>query len=166
MSCLSLNCDRIVGRPRRCPRLAVAVVFLFCLFWATHSICQTQGRTLCNGGDGSFDAEFRTGIRVHVGAAREGDFATRTCAAKLSWEKQELVVATGAAQLDLEHPAWTWEMASQWLLFRSRSPMPNAAWSIRSIPWENRRAYCAPSLEEISTVRPISISWEGRNLDS
>jgi len=82
--------------------LAVAVVFLFCLFWATHSICQTQGRTLCNGGDGSFDAEFRTGIRVHVGAAREGDFATRTCAAKLSWEKQELVVATGAAQLDLD----------------------------------------------------------------
>jgi hypothetical protein len=72
------------------------------MFWAMLSICQTQDRILCNRGDGNFDAEFRTGIKVHVGAARSGELGTRACAAKLSWEKQELVVATGVAQLDLD----------------------------------------------------------------
>jgi len=54
---------------------------------------------------GNFDAEFRTGVKVHVGAAKNRaleTFATHACAAKLSWEKQELLVATGAAQLDLD----------------------------------------------------------------
>jgi hypothetical protein len=81
-------------------RWAIAVFFLF---WATLSICETQARiVLCRDGDGNFDAEFRTGVKVHVGAARDGGLATRTCGAKLSWEKQELVVASGASQLDLD----------------------------------------------------------------
>ena len=37
-----------------------------------------------------------------MGAARNGELATRACAAKLSWEEQELVVATDVAQLDLD----------------------------------------------------------------
>jgi len=83
-------------------RLAAASVF-FSLFWATLGICQTQGRSvLCNGGDGILDAEFRTGVKVHVGAARNGELATRACAAKLGWENQELVVATGVSQLDVD----------------------------------------------------------------
>ncbi len=98
----SLDRDRISRRCWLCHRSAAVVTFLCCVFWATLSVCQTQGRILCNGGDGNFDAEFRTGIRVHVGAARHGEFATRTCAAKLSWEKRELVVATGVAHLDLD----------------------------------------------------------------
>jgi len=56
-------------------------------------------------GSGNFDAEFRTGVKVHVGAARNGGPATlgtRACAAKLIWENQELLVATGASQLDLD----------------------------------------------------------------
>ncbi len=39
---------------------------------------------------------------MHVGAARNGELALRACAAKLTWEKQELVIATGVAQLDLD----------------------------------------------------------------
>jgi hypothetical protein len=104
MSCLSPDRDRIVRRPLRCGQLgAASVFFFFFLFPATVGVCQTQGRSvLCNGGDGIFDAEFRTGIRVHVGAARNGGLATRACAAKLSWQDQELVVATGVAQLDVD----------------------------------------------------------------
>ena len=102
MSSLTLDHDRIVRPPCPCRRLAAAGIFFCFLFWTTLSICQTPGRILCNRGDGNFDAEFRTGIKVHVGAARNGKLATRACAAKLSWEKQELVVATGVAQLDLD----------------------------------------------------------------
>src|SRR5260370_19259797 len=78
-------------------------VFLLWFFWVPPGICQTPARgVLCTSGDGILDAEFRNGVKVHVGAARNGEFATRACAAKLSWEKQELVVATGASQLDVD----------------------------------------------------------------
>jgi len=103
MSFLSRSGDRIVLRCSHRARLAVASLFLV---WPALCICQPQARTvLCSGGNGNFDAEFRTGVKVHVGAARnEGvaTFAMRACAAKLSWEKQELLVATGASQLDLD----------------------------------------------------------------
>jgi hypothetical protein len=71
-------------------------------------LCLSQpqtGSVLCRGGSGTFDAEFRTGVAVHVGAARENGaatLATRACEAKLSWEKQELIVGTGASQIDLD----------------------------------------------------------------
>jgi hypothetical protein len=61
--------------------------------------------SFCKDGVGNFDAEFRTEVRVHVGAARsEGlvTLATRACAAKLSRKNQDVVVATGASQLDLD----------------------------------------------------------------
>jgi hypothetical protein len=99
MSFPSPDRDRIA----RCPshrQLASCLVFLF---WATLSVCQSQGRSvLCNNGDGTLDVEFHAGIKLHVGAARDGLLATRACAARLVWEKQELVVATGVAQLDVD----------------------------------------------------------------
>jgi len=97
---LSLDPDHIMALLTRHRRVAAAGFFLFL---ATMSVCQAQtSGVLCRGGDGTFDADFQTGIKVHVGAARHGELATRACAAKLSWEKQELVVATGVAQLDLD----------------------------------------------------------------
>jgi hypothetical protein len=102
MSSLPPDCERIVPRPPSPIQLVVASLFLF---WATTCICQTQtliSGVLCRGGDGNFDAEFQTGVKVHVGAARNGELATRACAARLSWEKQELVVATDASQIDLD----------------------------------------------------------------
>jgi hypothetical protein len=103
MSFLSPDGDRIVLRPSHRARLAAASLFLF---WPALCICQPQARSaLCRGGNGNFEAEFRTGVKVHVGAAKSGGSATlaaRACAAKLSWEKQELLVAAGASQLDLD----------------------------------------------------------------
>ncbi len=102
MGLFGLPLHGLFPRAWLCRQLAATGIFLWCVFWTTLSLCQTRDRILCNAGDGSFDAEFRTGIRVHVGAARNGELATRACAAKLSWENQELVVATGVAQLDLD----------------------------------------------------------------
>jgi len=104
-SLLPSDDDRMTRRSVRLARLAAVSLFLF---WPTPCICQTQARSvLCRGGEGTFDAEFRTGVKVHVGAARTKDggsegFATHACAARLSWEKQELLVATDASQLDLD----------------------------------------------------------------
>jgi hypothetical protein len=79
------------------------VALLIFLYGATLGVCQSQPRSiLCTAAGGSFDAEFRTEVKVHVGAARNGELATRACAAKLTWDKQELVIATGVSQLDLD----------------------------------------------------------------
>src|ERR1700722_3435644 len=97
--------SQIVSRGFRLARLATALLFLLL---PPLSIGQTQTRSVvCRGGDGKFDAQIYTGVRVHVGAARSegGGLATlaaRACAAKLEWEKQDLPVVTGASQLDLD----------------------------------------------------------------
>src|ERR1039458_10268033 len=94
--------SRIANRSRRA-RLAAACLFFF---WPILCICQTQNRSvLCRGGNANYDAEFRTGVKVHVGASHTGGpatLATRTCAATLNWENQQLLVASNASQLDLD----------------------------------------------------------------
>jgi hypothetical protein len=103
MSFLSPDSDGVMQQPSSLVRLGVALIFLY---WPTLCICQPQTHSvLCHGGNGIFDAEYRSGVTVHVGAARErglATLATRACAAKLNWEDQELLVATGASQLDLD----------------------------------------------------------------
>src|SRR5262244_4505365 len=57
---------------------------------------------LCRAGSRHFDGESQNGIKVHVGAAKSGGLATRSCAASLTWEKQELIVSAAAAEIDLD----------------------------------------------------------------
>jgi len=57
---------------------------------------------LCSQGDGGFEAESHTGVTVQVRAARNGGLATRACEATLGWNKQSLIIATGASQLDVD----------------------------------------------------------------
>jgi hypothetical protein len=82
----------------------LAAALLFWMFICTTvSLGQTQSRSiLCVDGNGALDTEFRSAIRVQVGPARDGLLATRSCSAKLAWEKRELVVATGASQVDVD----------------------------------------------------------------
>jgi hypothetical protein len=90
-----------VNRHSSSLRQVVALSVL--LVWATVGACQAQARSvLCTAGDGVLDVEFRTGIKLHVGAARSGELANRSCAAKLSWDKQDVVIAASAAQLDVD----------------------------------------------------------------
>jgi hypothetical protein len=73
------------------------------LFFATVAVCHAQSPSVvCTHGTGSFEEEFRTGVRVRVGAARNGELATRACEAELSWDKQERVIGAGAPQLDVD----------------------------------------------------------------
>jgi hypothetical protein len=57
---------------------------------------------LCTDGNGSFQAQFRTGVNVHIGPASNGDLSLRACAAALSWKKESRVVATASSQVDLD----------------------------------------------------------------
>src|SRR5712671_3428889 len=66
-------------------------------------VCQAQSHdVICDKGAGDFEAEFRTGVKVHVGAARNGELATRLCDAALSWDKGNLAIAASASQLDVD----------------------------------------------------------------
>jgi len=87
---------------------------LLFVFFLTSSVCVAQTHdVLCTEGDGNFEAQFRTGIKVRVGAARNGTFATRSCAATLSWDKEELL-----RRLMSMDSAWTWVLACQWPPFK------------------------------------------------
>lgn len=84
------------------PIIRSATVWLFLVFPLFLSGQSAAPNILCSAGDRNFDAEFRNGVKVHVGAARNGGLALRACAANLGWEKQELLVAEGASQIDLD----------------------------------------------------------------
>ncbi len=62
---------------------------------------------VCNKGDGSFHGTLPRGtanhdIAVSVGAAKTKGFAARSCQAKLTWHKRDLVVVPDAAQVDID----------------------------------------------------------------
>lgn len=78
----------------------IAPLLLFC---ATASLCHAQtDAVVCSKGSGSFEATFHTGVKVEVGAARRDGLATRMCQAALSWDKNDLVVAPSAAEVDID----------------------------------------------------------------
>jgi hypothetical protein len=97
-----LPSDRTRSALVRFPRLATSLplFFLFCL---TACVCDAQSHdVICNNGAGDFEAEFHTGVKVHVGAARTGELATRLCDAALHWDKGNLAIAAAASQLDVD----------------------------------------------------------------
>jgi hypothetical protein len=78
-------------------------IALFYFLSMTSSLCRAQEHdVLCSEGSGSFEAESHTGVTAQVRAARNGGLATRTCEATLGWNKQSLIIATGASQLDVD----------------------------------------------------------------
>src|SRR5579872_343999 len=88
--------------PLRFLRIAASLA-LFLVFCLIACACRAQSHdVICNNGSGEFEAEFHTGVRVHVGAARNGELATRLCDAALSWDKGSLAIAAAASQLDVD----------------------------------------------------------------
>jgi hypothetical protein len=80
--------------------MALASLVFFCV---TASVCQAQTHeVVCSAGTGSFESAFHTGVKVSVTAARNGELAIRACEAALSWNKQKLVIATGAPRIDVD----------------------------------------------------------------
>src|SRR5215472_11335439 len=86
--------------PFRWGAAALALFLLSCL--APPSSHAQNRDVLCREGDGEFQAEFLTGVKVRVGPARKEGLATRACEAALSWSDQNQVVATGTSQLDID----------------------------------------------------------------
>ena len=78
----------------RTARLLVLIASLGCFARAADDV-------LCHGGSGIFDGEFQ-GQKVHIGAAKNGGLATRTCEALLGRGEQTVVVATGMLEADLD----------------------------------------------------------------
>ena len=100
-SASSQSPDRALGAPFRF-RWASALG-LFLLTCMTGSACHAQSRNvLCRGGSGYFEAEYPTGVKVHVGPSKIGELETRVCEAALSWGDQNLVVSEAAMDLDID----------------------------------------------------------------
>src|SRR3984893_974820 len=78
-------------------------IFSFVLFWAIAGACHAQsGAVVCHNGIGNFEAISLTGVSVQVGAARSQGFARRECEGALLWEKSKALIATGAAEIDVD----------------------------------------------------------------
>src|SRR5258708_31356787 len=93
--------DRMQSAPIRFRRSATMALFL--LSCMTASACHAQSRNVvCRGGVGYFEAEFPTGVKVHVGASRIGELEARVCEAALSWGDQNLAVSDAASDLDID----------------------------------------------------------------
>ena len=88
------------ARRFRMRALLLGLGFLSCL---SPKVSHAQNRdVVCRDGDGEFHAEFPTGVRVSVGPGRNDGLAARVCQAELTWNDQKLVVASGAAQVDID----------------------------------------------------------------
>jgi len=83
-------------------RFRCAIVFGFALM-SFCGVCSAQLHDmLCKAGNGWFEAQSVTGVKVSVGAQKDGLLATRSCQASLSWGKQKLIIAEGTSQVDLD----------------------------------------------------------------
>jgi hypothetical protein len=99
---LATRFDRARSALRRFRFGAAALTFvLFSCLTARVSSAQSRD-VICRGGDGDFEAEFHTGVKARVAAARTGELAVRACDAELSWADQNLAVASSASELDLD----------------------------------------------------------------
>jgi hypothetical protein len=97
---LPSHCARKAPLRLRCSAAAF-VLFLFSCIAA--SVCHAQSHdVICRDGTGEFESEFHNGVKVHVGAARIGELATRVCEATLNGTRQNLVIADAASELDVD----------------------------------------------------------------
>jgi Gram-negative bacterial TonB protein C-terminal len=76
------------------------VALLMCGAWSG-AWAQSQ-QVVCDRGSGHFEASFRSGVTVRVGAVKSGGFATRACEAELVWGSERAMVVPTAAQVDID----------------------------------------------------------------
>jgi hypothetical protein len=80
--------------------MLLALIPVMCAI-STPCLAQLSDIT-CDRGNGSYLATFSTGVTVSVQPVKNGAFATRACEARLSWNSQQLQVASGAAQVSID----------------------------------------------------------------
>jgi hypothetical protein len=93
---------RLKNATARFCRVAVAPALVFLILFSA-CVCHAQSHdVVCRDGVGDFAAEFPSGVRVRVGAVRNGELEARVCEAVLSWGDQNLGVADAASQTDID----------------------------------------------------------------
>jgi hypothetical protein len=85
-------------------KIRLTRMFLFVLsLSALSTLSKAQNDVVCGAGFGSFDADSTTRVSLSVGSPKQPNgLAKRACQAKLSWEKQELLIAPEAWQVDVD----------------------------------------------------------------
>jgi hypothetical protein len=85
-------------------KICLVKLFLFVLlFSALSTLSKAQGGVVCSAGFGSFDGDSTTHVALSVGPLKQQNgFANRACQAKLSWNKEELLLAPAAWQVDVD----------------------------------------------------------------
>jgi hypothetical protein len=98
-----LGFDTSPASPHPPVAAAFRALLLAACFYALSGVCFGQSHSaLCSGGFGEFSFPFPTGVTVTVGAGKNDGFATRACAAALTWKDRELPVARAAWQVDID----------------------------------------------------------------
>jgi hypothetical protein len=84
-------------------RIVCRTALLTILFCSIGVVGQTlPQKTVCDSGNGQFDAQFPTGVSIRVGAGHSGAFATRMCNAILRWNNDHLMAVANAPQVDID----------------------------------------------------------------
>jgi len=85
------------------PRALRVTALLLSVSCVVSSFCSSRTPyVVCSDGDGKFEVKFATGVTVGVGAAKNGELSRRVCKANLTWDKQDLLVVSGASQVDID----------------------------------------------------------------
>lgn len=83
-------------------KIAHEMCLIFSVVLLSSACLAQEHDVLCNAGNTSFEASFRTGVTVSIGPRKGSGFSTRACQGTLSWGKQKLVIASGIPLLDLD----------------------------------------------------------------
>jgi hypothetical protein len=85
------------------PRERISALLSSIFFCAVSTFCSGQTHNIvCSDGYGKFGAKFASGVTVSVGAAKKSQLARRVCEARLSWDREDLVVEPEASQVDID----------------------------------------------------------------
>lgn len=85
------------------PRERVSAFLSSIFFCVVSTFCSGQIHNIvCSDGFGKFESKFASGVTVRVGAAKNSQLARRVCEARLSWDKEDLVVEPEASQVDID----------------------------------------------------------------
>jgi len=86
------------------PAKGPVIVIAFLLVFVCGGIVHAQGSSVvCRDGEGAYEADLPSGVKMQVGAAREGELAKRACEAVFTWNRTgRLVISPEASVVDVD----------------------------------------------------------------
>lgn len=128
---------------------------IFCLFALD---CSAQARDMvCEGGLGSFESAFHTGVKVSVGAVRNRGFAERACEAKLAWGNRDLTIEPQAWQVDVDAMGIDLGLGAPVVALQIKRTDVDGFMQYEIYSLKSRRSGCGLFPVETGIARPIPI---------